>query len=130
MATSLYAQSFTWNGLAFTSASNGILRIEDHHSGEPLESRTGDDEYPRQVFVVNKSLRVTVACRDFKLAAAPGSGSASGVAVVKTKSGTVTKTYAALILVGLSSRQHRAKESETVLEFVHESADGVANPVS
>jgi len=37
---------------------------------------------------------------------------------------------AALILVGLSSRQHRAKESETVLEFVHESADGVANPVS
>ncbi|MBE7465474.1 MAG: hypothetical protein HS116_18510 [Planctomycetes bacterium] len=130
MATTIYAKSFTWNSITFSAASNGLLRIEYDHRGEALPDWVGDDEYPKTVFVVRKVLRVRVACREFKITTTPGTGNSNGVAVVKGKAGDTTMTFAALLLVGVGGNQDSNAPSETVLEFMHESSDGQASPVS
>ena len=130
MGTSIYAQSFTWNALTFSSSDKGLLRIDYEHDGDPVESRTGSDEYPKEVFVVNKKVRVRVSCTEFKITYGLAAATSNGVATVKTKASTSVLTFAALVLIGVRGNQPRGQESETTLEFAHESSDGTTVPLS
>ncbi|MCZ7645302.1 MAG: hypothetical protein M5U26_08460 [Planctomycetota bacterium] len=128
--TTIYPQSVTWNSITYSAASHGLVRAEVQHGGQPVESLAGDDEYARQTFVVNKGVRVRLFIRNFAIDTSLGAATSNMVITVKHKSGTKTLTIANMILFDVRPSQARAQESETILEFVHESADGTTNPLT
>ena len=58
-------------------------------------------------------------------------GTKSSLAVIlKTKAGTVTLTFANMVLVEIAGSQERSQRGYVELVFKHESADGTTAPMS
>ena len=126
----IYAKTVVWNAVTWDSTSGGPIRVEYSHMGEPLEDRTGDNDYAPFLAVVNKKCTARVTLREIKQIAAPGTKS-SLVITATGKANTVTITLANMILVGVEpGEQGRAAAGSAVLLFQHESADGSTVPVS
>jgi hypothetical protein len=52
------------------------------------------------------------------------------VATLKTRGAPLSIRFASMVLVDLEAAQDRAQGGFTVLTFLHESADGVSDPIS
>ena len=130
--TTLYVQSCSTPAGNFSSSTGGILAVTITHSASDIQDRVADNEYPTFVAMVNKSLTVRVTIRQVKLANGPGVDSAGSIVIVlKSKDATtVTITCATMILRDVDMNQPRGDVGQTVLTFVHQSADGTANPVT
>lgn len=130
VATTIYAQTVTWNSNTWNSTSGGPIMAEYVHAGEPLEDRTGDALYPPFVAIVNGRCEVRIRLREIKDVTALGTK--SNLAITATgKSNTVTVTCAGMVLVGVDpGSQSRAEGGSRTMIFRHESADGTTVPVS
>lgn len=124
-----YPESVLWNGVTYSCTVDGILQVTYEHSGTPLEDRTGCDQYPTNVIVVDKSMRVTMRLRTVKQTTALGTKS-NLVATLKTPAGTSVLTFPGMVLVDVRGQQGRAQVGDVEMVFVHESADGTTVPIS
>lgn len=125
-----YPESVLWNSVTYSCTEQGIIQVNYEHSGSPIEDRTGCDEYPTSVIVVDKGMRVTMRLRTVKQTTALGVKS-NLVATLKTKSGgTSVLTFPGMVLVDVRGQQPRAGVGDVEMVFVHESADGTTVPIS
>jgi len=127
----LYAQSVAWNGSTWDLHANGsLVRVDIDHAAEPLVESTGECAYPTFVALPKKRLSLKVFLRDLKLTQGLGAAKADLVCVVRTSSGPVTVTFAALVLTGVNVGRHASQYPVAILSFEHESADGLTVPLS
>lgn len=131
---SYYLQSAAWNSATWDNSTGGALEMTLEHTGDPLDDRTGIDEYNTFLAVVNKMLRVTIRLREVKWTTGLGAAESSLVLTLKKKTGntegTVTITLATMQLISVRSVQGRAATGDAELVFMHRSADGSTVPVS
>jgi len=130
VATTIYIQSATWNGLTFNSTNGGPIVGEYEHGGEPLEGRTADNEYAPFLAVINKRFVVRLRVREVKQAAALGT--MSNLTITLTgKAAAVTITCANMVLIAVKpGEQGRAAQGSALLVFQHQSADGTTVPIA
>lgn len=126
-----YISQFTFNEVTYdASTTGGVMALADSHSGEWVESRTGDAQYATDAIVANKGCEVRITMREIKFAVALGTKS-DLVATCKTSAeASVTKIYADMVLVSADSGQDRAAPSQVELVFRHVSDDGSTVPIS
>ena len=130
--TTIYPKSVTWNGITFDKT-KGLQRVDFQHTSQPVEDRGGGQEYPVNVFLVNKGLTLSITVREFcqDQGANMDCGTTSNAVVtLDTCEGTDTCTFAGMMLVDISGSQDHGVPSEATLTFVHQSTDGSADPVS
>lgn len=129
----IYPKSVAWNGITWDKANGGLLRVDFNHTSQPVEDRTGGDEYPVFMALTNKGLTVSVVLREFCLDQGGNMdcGTKSNmVFTMKTCDGTDSCTYATMVLVDISGTQPHGELGESTLSFLHLSADGSTDPVS
>ena len=129
VSTTIYPKQITWNGATWDSDDTGPLALSYDHESRTVETRTGDDEYSRTTFSVDKTLRVSVRLQEVKHVLSPGTKS-DMTATLSTKAGTVSITFDDMIFESVSGSQERAADGSAELMFVHESDDGTTNPVT
>lgn len=131
---SYYLQSAVWNGSTWDNTTGGSLDVTIEHGGDPLDDRTGIDEYNTFLAVVNKMCRATLRLREVKWTTNPGAAESNLVLTLKKKTGntegTVVVTLATMQLISVRSSQARASVGDAELVFMHRSADGSTVPVS
>lgn len=131
---SYYLKQATWNSLTWDASTGGTLEMTIEHGGDPLDDRTGDNEYNPFLAVVNKMARVTLRMREVKWTTNPGAAESSLVFTLTSKSGntggTVTITLAQMQLIHLRMSQGRAITGDVEMVFMHRSSDGSTVPVS
>lgn len=126
----LYLKTFVWNGVTYNNTTGGTLMLRWGHSASPVADRTGTDEYPTAVEMVNKGLLVFLLMRNVKHTIALGTSS-NGVATLERNTGTTqTITFPNLVLQDITPVQSRAVYGESLWTFTHESADGTTVPIS
>lgn len=125
----IYASSVAWNSSTWNASGGGPIAVTYDHSSRSEEARSGDDEYARTVFSVDKNLRATVRLQDVDVI--PDIGTKSNLtATLSTKSGTKTLTMVGMVFEGAAASQDRATIGDVELRFIHESADGSTVPIS
>lgn len=130
VTVTFYPKTVTWNSVTWDNTSGGPIQFDVELGGEELPDRTGDDEFPTFMAIVNKMCRATLRLREFKQAIQPGTES-NMVLTLRVKSGSnPTVTIPNMSFVRVRSNQPRAAVGEAELEFTHRSADGTAIPVS
>jgi predicted RNA-binding protein with TRAM domain len=127
----IYCQSVVWNSVTYDKSSGGPLAVTYQHEGDPIEDRTGDNEYAVFVAAANKGMRVTARLRDVKQTLAIGT-KAQLVATLIGKSNDAprTLTFPGMVLMGVRGAQDRASPGDVEISLVHESTDGTTVPVS
>lgn len=126
---SFYVKSISWNGSTYTNASGGPILVTVRHGSDPLEDRTGNDEYPPFVASVNKFVEATFTLRDLKFITALGVKSTLA-ALLQTKGADVSISVAGMVLITADMSQRRAEAGEVTVTLRHESADGITVPIS
>ena len=125
------AKEIRWGSETWNANATGPLSITIAHSGTPVVSRTGADLYPRRISVQDRTVVVTVVVGDFKRSVALSGSNSMAIDVFYDEGAqTVTVTVPGLRYYEARSTQNRANPSETALTFVHESTDGLTNPVT
>lgn len=131
---SYYLQSVAWNSVTWDNTLGGTLEVTFEHGGDPLDDRTGIDEYNTFLAIVNKICRATVRIREVKSVLSPGAAESSLVLTLKSKSGntggTVVITMSQMQLVSVRGNQGRANVGDAEFTFMHRSSDGSSVPVS
>jgi hypothetical protein len=121
----IYPQTVVWNGQTYNSANGGPLSLRYSLPSRIVEERTGDDKMPRGVYIVDQGARVWFRMRAAKWTTARGTKSDLVATLLKkTGGGTVTLTFADMVLVNAGGNQDRAAQGELELEFAYESDDG------
>jgi hypothetical protein len=129
----IYPSSVTWNGNTWNKSSGGLLRVDFQHTSQPVEDRTGGDEYPVAVFLVNKGLTVSVTLREvcLDLGASMDCGTTSNlVLTMDTCTGTDTCTFANMMLTDISGSQDHGVLGESTITLIHQSSNGTDDPIS
>ena len=126
---SFQVQQITFNSVTYDSTSGGPLMVTIRHSGDPLEGRSGADEYAAFLAVVDKIAEVQFSVADVKFITALGT-SGTFTCTLKLKSTTVVITLATMVLVNVEMSQRRASLGEMTATLRHESANGTTVPVS
>lgn len=125
----IYPKSVVWNSLTWdASTAGGPVGLRYLSEATDIASRTGDDEYPRTIFMVDKMVRLFVTLQDVKQTFDPGTMSDMTV-TLSTKAGTQTVTFPDVIYQGQSANQPRAALGETELSFAVQVSDGQTNPI-
>jgi hypothetical protein len=125
------ASSATFGATTWNTTTGGTIEVGYTHSGRVEENRVGDDEYPTVVAVPDRSCMVTVTLRTVK-SILPLNGTPAALSFIITgRTGvTVTVSFPTMVLVSVGGTQRRGEFGSCVLTFAHQSALGVANPVS
>ena len=125
----IYVKTISWNNLSWSSsAAGGPLGFRLSHESQSVQAYTGDDEYSRCTFSVDKVVRIFINLIEVKNTLEPGVMSNMTV-TLSTKSGTLTITIPDVIFEGLNSSQPRAMTGESELSFIVQVSDGQTNPV-
>lgn len=123
-------QSAAFNSVTYTAtATGGPIGFSYRHGGQALADYTGDSVLPTAVDVIDHDCECRVRLRDVKQALVLGTKS-SLVVILKTKAGTVTLTFANMVLVEIAGAQERSQRGYVELVFRHESADGTTAPLA
>lgn len=128
-AVTYYVDSVVWNSVTYNCTNGGPLEVRIDHEGEPLEDRSGCDNYTTFLVVVNKMLQVILRIREVKYVGALGTKSDMTI-TLKTKTGTVSIACPDMVLIKAGMSQGRAQPGECELTWRHESDDGTSNPLS
>lgn len=142
----IYPKTVLWNGLTFggniaAGDLGGLLAVHFFHDSQDLPDRTGDQEYPTFMAMVNKFAMVQIGLRQVKeiVSAKGNAGTFTAIGVKsdmvvtligKSASTPITNTVPGLVFKGVQASQMRAQPGESALTFVHESVDGLALPWS
>jgi hypothetical protein len=129
----IYPVSVAWNGNTWNKDTGGLLKVDFQHTSQPVEDRTGGDEYPVAIYLVNKGLTVSVTLREFcmDLGASMDCGTSGNLVVtLETCTATDVCTFANMMLTDVSASQDHGILSESVLTFIHLSTNGTTDPVS
>jgi hypothetical protein len=123
--------SVTWNSHTWNATSGGPIECSYTHSGNPIENRMGDNEWPTVVGTPDKSCTAIVILREVAQVI-DIDGTASDI--VLTLAGRVgvssTITLKSMVLVDVSGSQRRGEFGAVVLRMAHQSSDGTTVPVS
>lgn len=131
VAATVYASQVTWNALTWNADTAGLIRVDYTHNATPLADRTGDDEYPVRIFMVDKELTVRVTVRNFCWTTAIACDASDLVVTIDNPcDASSTCTFDNMRLVSIDGTQDRATLSEAVLTFIHVSLDGTSSPIS
>jgi hypothetical protein len=131
VTASVFASQVTWNGNTWNADTAGLIRVDYSHSSTPLEDRTGDDEYPVRIFMVDKSLTARVTLRNFCWSTAIACTAGDLVITIDNPcDASSTCTLDNMMLVSIDGTQDRASLSEATLSFIHRSPDGTTAPIS
>ena len=117
----------TWN-----AAAGGPVNFGYNLSSTPVVSRTADDFYPRRVSLQDGNAIATLSLGEAKITT-PARGSTGSLAVtIRYHEGNedILLTLATMMLHDVRGTQNRATGSDSVLTFIHVSADGQAIPLS
>ncbi len=126
-----YPTTITWNGNTWDCTNGGPLMARYEHGGTAHGDRTGNQRYPAFVEIVDVNARVTVRLRQFKQVMAIDQTSSDLVLTCTAKGGISSIiTFKTMILEDVRGGQNRAQPGDVELMFIHESADGFANPLS
>lgn len=125
------AKEIRWNSITWNADNGGPLTITVAHTGNPIMSRTGADLYPRRISIQDRSVVVTVVLGEFKqIMALTGKGTLAADVFYHEGPETVTLSILGMKNYETRSTQNRANPSESAITFIHESVDGLANPLS
>lgn len=123
-------QSGAFNSTTWTATSTGgPIGFSYRFGGQALPDYTGDSVLPTAVDVIDQDCECRLRLRDVKQALVIGTKS-SLVVILKTKAGTVTLTFANMVLVEIAGSQERSQRGYVELVFRHESDDGTTAPLS
>ena len=127
----VFLQSASWNGTTWDAADGGIQGVDDDRGSEMLAHWAGSDIYPRLNVRVREQLEITLSVDD----ASPDiqEGDMSDLVFVMLMGDLTTQrtvTAKNMKLARLTHSQSEANAGNYRLRFVHESDDGVSNPVS
>jgi len=114
------------------STTGGPIEVGYNYSGNVLEDRVADNCYPTLIAIPDKSCSVTVILRDVKCIL-PINGTPQTLTIVfNGKDGVeVTATFPTMVFAGLMpARQARGDFGSSQLQFVHQSALGLALPIA
>lgn len=115
--------SFSWDNTV-----GGPVKIEYESGGEELLDRVADDFQPTAVHIINGATHASLTLRDNDfITIAPGTK--SDLTFTLTGKSTVNKTIPDMVFVKVTSSADKATLGNSVLNFVHESADGQTNPI-
>lgn len=121
-------KSFTNNGVTYDSDTGGTIRLEYSNGSTPLEDKTGDDFYSRQVMLIGASERVRVTLRNVNISTDLGTAGTTSAIVTDGKGGNYDIPFGNMILYDVSANQPFEAPGACVLSYVHQSADGQTNP--
>jgi hypothetical protein len=117
----MYPDQATHNAKTWGGGQGGIIEAQMTKGGRDIQDRTGGDEWPTDVRVVDKFAEVILIVREPLAAALPAIGDKSDLAVtLTTKTSTSVRTFTDMVCVDNDMRQLRATPSATVLRFVYE----------
>ena len=125
----IYPKTVTWNAESWDATDGGTLAVTYDHESRSEGSRSGDDEYPRTQFSVDKEMRASVRVQEVKQTHAIGTKS-DLVYTLSTKSSTASVTLSDMVLEGVGGSQERAAIGDAEMRFVHESEDGKTVPIT
>jgi hypothetical protein len=127
-----YPISVVWNGLTFDKSTNGLLRVDWEMAGQPLEFRSGGNQWPTAIDIVNKGLTLSLTTAELpqnRASLMSCSSKADAVVTLQACGSTVSFTAKGMILVNVSGTQDHATWGEAVLTMVHVSTDGTSAPI-
>ena len=125
----IYVKSVAWNSLTWdASTAGGPVGFRYVNESRDEQTLSGDDEYSRVIFSVDKVCRIFISLVEVKNTLEPGVMSDMTVTLT-TKSGTQTITFPDVIFLGLNGTQPRAIVGECELSFVCQVSDGTTSPV-
>lgn len=131
--TTVYASSVVWNSITWngdpSAGAGGLIRVMLSHPSTDIQDRTGTQEYPEFVQMVNKGGMVSVTLREVKQISELGTKSNMTVNL-SGKGGTPSIACVGMILRDVNMSQGRGEPGEATLTFIHESADGTTVPYS
>lgn len=125
---SIHPKSVKIGNTTYDASSGGPIMVQFSLAAQPVESRTADDNYPRQVFIVDYSCVVTMIMRELLNLAI---GQVVTLEIICSKaSGTTKLTFVTMVYTGSGGNQARASESEQTHTFIYQSTDGSTNPLT
>jgi len=123
----IYPALATWNNQTWNASSGGPFRFEWESQGEPLESRTGNDKFPRQVFVTKQQGRGKIRVREPLIGTPLGTSSTLSMTIQGTTN-TLVISMSSMILFSNSGEQEFEQEGACTLSMAYQSTDGQTNP--
>jgi hypothetical protein len=121
--------SVVWNGTTYSNATGGPIEFRYRLGGTKMEDRTGDDQWPTVLDLVDLICECQVVLRDVKNVLTLMTKS-SLVVTLATKSGTVVLTFANMALVDIDGGQQKSNKGACTLSFAYEAASGSTVPLS
>ncbi len=127
----LYVKSASINGASYDNSTGGTIRAEYSNGATPVEDRTGEDFYSKQVMLIGASERVRLTLRNVKVTTNLGSANATNYVILSDGKGNdVTINFGNLILYDVSGSQDKDVPGSCVLSFVHQATNPATNPVT
>jgi len=121
--------SVVWNGTTYSSTVDGTLAFFYRLSGTKQEDRTGADEWPTLIDLIDRICEVRIRLRNVKQALTLMTKS-NLVVTLPYKGGSVTLTFAGMCLYDIGGQQERGPYGSVELMFAYESADGTTAPLT
>ena len=127
----VFLQSVTWGSLSLDANAGGIQSIDFSKAGEPLAHWSGDDILPRFQSFVRQLCDITISTDDVSPDIVEGEMN-DLVFIIKMGDLTTLRTVTAvnMKLVSITLSQSEASAGTYRLRWVHESADGVTDPIT